>query len=262
MSVIYEPRGKAREYSPLALNLYLQCSHQCKYCYAPSAMQKKREYYFVNPEPRKNVLQNLHRELKKDSPKKQVMLSFIGDVYSETTDNNLTTREALKLLNYYHVPVAILTKGGNRCLKDLDIFKEFGEHIQVGTTLTFMDKEKSMEWEPGAAMPEERLQVLKKLHDEGIKTFVSFEPVIEPDESIKLIERTLKDNSVDVYKIGKINNYQGIDKKIDWNCFLSRALDLLRDTGKHIYIKHDLRVAANKVKLYGNEVLPDEYNVK
>lgn len=262
MSVIYEPKGKAREYSPLALNLYLQCTHGCKYCYAPSAMQRKRERYFITPQPRKNVLLNLRKELQKCAPKKQVMLSFIGDVYSQTVDDNLTTREALKLLNWYHVPVAILTKGGKRCLKDLEIFKDFGEHIQVGATLTFLNNEKSNEWEPGAAAPEERLHVLKKLHEEGIKTFVSFEPVIDPNESLMLIKRTLEDNSVDTYKIGKINNYQGIDKTIDWNDFLSKALELLRPTGKNIYIKHDLRVAANHVKLYGNEVLQDEYNVR
>ena len=55
MSVIYTPKGAAREYSPLALNLYLQCTHACKYCYAPSAMQRARENYFCSanmPMPR------------------------------------------------------------------------------------------------------------------------------------------------------------------------------------------------------------------
>ena len=28
-TVIYEPRGRAREYSPLAVNLYRGCSHGC-----------------------------------------------------------------------------------------------------------------------------------------------------------------------------------------------------------------------------------------
>ena len=31
MSIIYEPRGKAREYSELAVNLYTGCSHGCRY---------------------------------------------------------------------------------------------------------------------------------------------------------------------------------------------------------------------------------------
>lgn len=262
MSVIYTPKGKAREYSPLALNLYLQCIHGCKYCYAPSALQKTRECYFQLPEPRKNIINLLEKDLLKNAPKEQVLLSFIGDVYSPTSDNNSVTKQALELLNQYNVPVAILTKSGKTCLKDLEVFKKFNEHIQIGTTLTFLNKEKSLEWEPKAALPEDRLFMLKELHRNGIKTFVSFEPVIESKESIELIKETLKDNSVDVYKIGKINNYNGIDRQIDWNDFLSQVLDILRPTGKGIYIKHDLRLSANKVKLYGNEVLSDEFNVR
>ena len=66
---------------------------------------------------------------------------------------------------------------------------------------------------------------------------------------------------MDVFKVGKLNNYHGIDKTIDWQGFLNRALDILRPAGKQIYIKHDLRVAAASIRLYGNEVLPDEHNV-
>lgn len=260
MSTIYQPSGKAREYSPLALNLYLSCTHRCKYCYAPKCRHQTEDEYFKKPAPRAFVLESMARELKKNAPKEQVLLSFIGDVYCETTDNNETTRNALNLLLAYKVPVAILTKGASRCLRDIDIFKKFGDHIQVGTTLTFDNDRESLEWESGAALPHERIEMLKALHENGIRTFVSFEPVIKPDQSLNLIRETLP--YVDVYKVGKLNNYKGLDKQVDWTAFLAEAVAILREAGKRFYIKHDLREAAPSIRLYGNEVLPDEHNVR
>lgn len=69
-------------------------------------------------------------------------------------------------------------------------------------------------------------------------------------------------NYVDIYKIGKVNNYNGIDKKIDWNDFLSKAVEILRDNKKPFYVKFNLRQAAENVKLYGNECLMDEFSTK
>lgn len=44
--VIYEPKGRANEYSPYACNLYIGCSHRCRYCYAPHALQRSADNYF------------------------------------------------------------------------------------------------------------------------------------------------------------------------------------------------------------------------
>jgi len=69
MSVIYEPRGKAREYSELAVNLYKGCSHACVYCYAPAATFCDRGK-FSSPDyiqPRPDILKTLEREAQKMS---------------------------------------------------------------------------------------------------------------------------------------------------------------------------------------------------
>lgn len=258
MSVIYQPSGKAREYSPLALNIYMGCTHRCVYCYAPHCIQKTVAEYNATPEPRKSLIEKLKSELSKEIPKEQVLLSFIGDVYCVTADNNQLTRDVLEVMLDRKAPVAILTKGGSRCLKDADVFKMFGEHIQVGATLTFDNDKDSLEWEPGAALPGDRLDTLRQLHEYGIKTFVSFEPVISPKQTLNLIRHTL--GVVDIYKVGKLNNYKGLDKTIDWTDFLTEVIGILRPAGKQFYIKHDLRLAAPSIRLYGNEVLPDEHN--
>lgn len=262
MNVIYRPMGMAREYSPYALNIYIGCSHMCKYCYAPHTLQRKSENYFLRPKPRKNILKLLEQDLKKNKYKEQVLLSFVGDVYCDSLDNGATTRKVLKLLNLYKVPVAVLSKGGKKMLRDLDIFKEFGDRIMVGTTLTFFDENKSKEWEPNASLPSERLETLKTLHENGIKTFASFEPTLEPVESLKLIKKTLEDNSVDHYKIGKLNNYKREDKWQNWQKYLKDCVNLLRPTGKQVYYKICLRELAPSVELLDVEKNPDEYIVK
>lgn len=262
MSIIYKPCGMAREYSPYACNLYIGCSHRCKYCYAPHTLQRSSVNYFGKPEPRKDVLKLLERDLQKNEYKEQILLSFVGDVYCDSADEGATTREALKLLNYYHAPVAVLSKGGKKMLRDLDIFKKFGDRIAVGTTLTFMDENKSREWEPYASTPSDRLETLKILHDNGIRTFASFEPTIEPEESLKLIRKTLELDCVDHYKIGKINNYKSEDKWQDWGKYLQDCLDLLRPANKQVYYKFCLRKLAPNIQLTDAEKNPDEYIVR
>jgi len=121
----------------------------------------------------------------------------------------------MKLFLKYNAPVAILTKGGERCLKDIDLFRQFGTTIQVGATLTFIDAEKSLEWESGAATPIDRLKTLNILKDNGVTTFASFEPVVDPEESLLVLEASLLADCIDIYKIGKLDSCKGQDKKID-----------------------------------------------
>lgn len=261
MSIIYTPKGKAREYSPLSANFYEGCDHACVYCYAPGIRNVSREAYAANVRPRRDVLHELGKDCKIYAySRDQVLFNFMGDPYCSANNEYRITRGALKLMLESHIPVAILTKGGSRALQDKDIVLRFGEHIKIGSTLTFLDPKKSKEWEPGAASPEDRIAMMTEYHNLGVKTWASFEPVIDPEESIKLIKATL--SIIDEYKIGKINNYRGIDKTIDWNKFLREVVSILRDAKKPFYIKYDLRQAAPEVKLFGNEVLPDEFNVK
>jgi DNA repair photolyase len=252
MGVINMPAGAAKEYSPRSINLRTACGHKCNYCFAPQTLRKKREDYNQdNSELKKDVVERIRKELESDPPTEQVMLSFAGDVYDLTADTS-STREVLKLLLEHKVPVGVLTKGGRACLRDLDVFKQFGKSIIVGATLTYMDEAKSLEVEPGAALPEDRLTTLKKLHDEGVSTFVSFEPVLDPEQTLKLIERCLEDGSVDLFKVGRWNHDDKANN-IDWPSFLLRALVMLRSAGARVYIKDDLHKACPGVKLESYE---------
>jgi DNA repair photolyase len=65
MSIIYEPKGQANEYTKLAANLYKGCTHGCQYCFGPSALFKKKENYFKMADPKKEVLSKLEKDCQK-----------------------------------------------------------------------------------------------------------------------------------------------------------------------------------------------------
>ena len=68
---------------------------------------------------------------------------------------------------------------------------------------------------------------------------------------------------IDHVKIGKINNYKGIDKSIDWNLFLKDSVNLCRCMNIKFYIKKDLQLYNNNsVYLNENEINMDYLNLQ
>lgn len=259
MSIIYVPSGKAREYAPLACNLYSGCNHGCTYCYAPRIAYKTREIFCSSVAPRRNILQEFEKDCKKHTRSEENLhFCFMTDPYNNVEESLRITRDALKLCLKYQIPVSILTKSV-AVLNDIDVFKKFGKNIKVGFTLTFSDDASSKEYEPFASLPKDRILALKKIHDLDIKTWASFEPVIIPDQSLEIMRMSIP--YVDIYKVGKVNNFNGIDKTIDWTDFLEKSVAVLRKNKKPFYIKKDLRDAAQSVKLFGNETNMDEFNL-
>jgi DNA repair photolyase len=234
MSIIYTPKGKAREYSPLALNHYKSCSHGCIYCYAAKPPMNMDTHCAV---PKNDVLDNLINDLATNTYTQQVLLSFIGDPYCPEEMDLHITRRVLTMLSDNHVSTAILTKGGERCMRDLDIFMRFGAPLKVGATLTAADDDKiSKIYEPNAALPLDRTYTLYHLHSNGIMTWVSLEPVIVPAQSLQIIRDT--HTFVDHYAVGKLNH---MSNNTDWTSFGNAAVELLRGYCKPFYIKKDLQ---------------------
>ncbi|HAK87667.1 MAG: hypothetical protein A2X55_09095 [Nitrospirae bacterium GWB2_47_37] len=235
MQTIYEPNGRAKEYGELALNMYRGCSHGCVYCYAPKILRMNMEE-FCNPQPRPNVIE----ELKKAAPKyagREVFLSFTCDPYQDINYQYLHTREAIKILHQNNISIRILTKAGYASMGDFDLFLQGYEDF-YGATLTFIDDSLSRKYEPYAAHPGVRMNALYLAHNQGINTWVSIEPVIDPEQSLEIIRMTHE--YVDEYKVGKWN-YDEQAKEIDWKDFTQKAIALLENYNKKYYIKEDLR---------------------
>lgn len=256
MAGIYIPSGAAREYSPLALNHIHGCDSGCNYCYVPKIMKRfDSDYVHSNVwiKEESALLKELEKSFKEhqNSPH-QVFLSFLTDPYSHFNKVTNITRKVLEMLLEYRIPVSILTKGGANVLDDLDVILKFGHNIQVGASLTFINDYDSKKWEKNAALPAERLLALKVLHDQGVLTWASMEPVIFPDQSLALMEMTYK--YVNRYKIGKLNHFKNYEDKIDYGKFIIDAVNVMRSHRCVFYIKKDLlEFKPSSVKLVPHE---------
>jgi DNA repair photolyase len=234
MQAIYQPKGKAGEYGKYAINLYRGCSHGCEYCYAPNATYTSRDK-FKNVSPRDGILASIKNDIKTHPVDKPVFLCFTCDPYQPMDIETRLTRQTILLLHSAGIPVTILTKGGSRAERDFDLLTSADS---FGVTLTCLTDDASLQWEPGAAIPSERISSMRKAHSIGVKTWVSLEPVIDPVQTLELIRLTA--DFTDLYKVGKMN-YHPISKTIDWTKFAESAISLLESLEKQYYIKEDLK---------------------
>ena len=234
MGVIYEPRGPALEYSPLACNPYRGCVHSCGYCFAPACLRMTPEAFHAQSVTRPGFLLAMEKELRKlAGTDRRVLLCFTCDPYQPNEDG--TTRKAIQLLNRYQVPFQVLTKGGTRATRDFDLYAQ-GDGV-FATTLLFTDDADRAEWEPNAASVADRIEAIQQAHELGIRTWVSIEPVIDPAQAIALIP--LLAAWVDEFRVGKLNHHP-LAKTIDWQAFAVQVLDALQDSGRDYMVKDAL----------------------
>ena len=237
MKVIYEPRGRAREYAPLALNIYRGCSHGCIYCYAPSCTDRQREDFNNNIMPRLNVLRDVKKDAQKiKNDKREILLSFTSDPYQHIETKLKLTMQVIEILITNNLTFTILTKGGYRAMRDFDLFEKYPK-ARFGISLCFTSDRDRQIWEPNSASVQERIESIKEAHQRAIPTWVSIEPVIEPGQAIELIWEY--HDIVDFWKVGKLN-YHPLEKTIDWKRFREDVLKVLNEVGANYYIKKDL----------------------
>lgn len=223
---IYEPKGAAREYGELALNIYTGCPHRCYYCFAPGVLHQEREKFHSHVEPRPGIIEETRKQLESgDYAGKTVHLCFTCDPYPTGYDSS-ATREIIKLLKDHGCHVQILTKGDGK--RDFDLL-DSGDWY--GVTIDGMGYQKDFC----------RMFDILSAHNRGIKTWVSFEPVLDAHNVLTAIETVA--STVDKVKIGRLN-YHPSD--INWAEFGREAEDLCKRLGLDYTIKESLRKEMQK----------------
>lgn len=182
------------------LNPYTGCSHGCVYCYNQHFIKiiKPEEKWGNFIEIKINAPELLEKELlgKYKNKKDRVFFSTITDPYNPLEKQHQITKRCLEILAKYKWSVDILTKS-DLVLRDLEIFKQFNKKISVGFTITTINHQFAMLLEPGASMPDKRIEALKILKEANIETYVFIGPILPYFTNLKQIFEILE---------GKINH--------------------------------------------------------
>jgi DNA repair photolyase len=248
LDVIYEPKGRAREYAALALNIYHCCPHGCQYCYVPQFLHRKPMEHFRPAVARANIVDRVEADcekLKGDS--REILLCFACDpfprFYGDDEDRNLTDK-VLHMLGLCGMRATVLTKAGYAQVRyAFPALKKYG--FRLGVSLSWVDDKKRAHWEPNAAPVGERLELLNQAQAYGIPTWLSIEPVIDVEEALRVMKVCAF--AADLIRVGKINHHPVIESSTNWPDFLRRTKDALR--GRRYIIKQDLQRAAAKGRL-------------
>lgn len=228
MKPIYVPSGKAKEYGDYALNIYTGCPHECFYCFAPSVLRRDREQFHTVVEPRKDIVEETRKQIEREKiTGKLIHLCFTCDPYPCGYDTT-PTRDIIALLKGSGNNVQILTKSAE--MRDFDLLTSDDWY---GVTIDGCNESGHNE---KSATPLSRYMALNEAHRRGIKTWVSFEPVINAENVRKTIKSIA--HFIDKVKIGKLN-YHPSD--INWADFGRKAESLCQQLGIEYYIKDSLR---------------------
>jgi len=198
------------EYGDYTINHILGCAHGCQYpCYAMNMSRRwgRVENYddWMHPRIVGNAMELLNSELPRvDDDIGFVHMSFMTDpfMFDVINDRNFPwiqnlTLSLIRRINRDGIKVTVLTKGLlPKELKD-DCYSSGNEY---GITLVSLDEDFHNEYEPFSASPRSRLQTLEKLHNRGLKTWVSLEPYPTPN----IVDQDISDILAEVAFVDKI----------------------------------------------------------
>ena len=202
------------------LNPYTGCAIGCRYCYARLFMKRYSRHHepwgeFVDAKV--NAPELLRKQLTR-AKKGAVWMSSVCDPYQPLEAKYRITRQCLMELIEHQFPVFIQTKS-KLVLRDLDLFKKF-QDIEVGFTIATDDETVVRRFEPRASSVKDRLAVLRKIHDAGVKTFVFIGPILpgNPERLIQelhgIADRILIDRMNYIHSISGLYRQLGFEDKM------------------------------------------------
>lgn len=241
--IIYPPGGKAGEYAPWAANFYNGCCNGCIYCFNNTGLmsgtlgglQVRLKKTLIDEQTAFQIfckdLDKYHDKIIEDGP---LHFNFVSDpCLPETIELNW---KCIEYALAHGVPVQVLTKRAD-WLNHPSVQKALGylNLLAVGFSLTGCD-----DLEPGASTNDQRIWAMQVLHNAGIHTWASIEPIIDPTKSLDMVARTI--DCCDHFKIGILSGKKAYNSQ-NIRDFVVKVNNL---HPKSVYWKESLRKFVEK----------------
>lgn len=180
------------------INVATGCRHGCKFCYVPTTPAVSHREEMLNEKAdvddaqldwgsyllyRDDLPERLHEELRNHDPEDWkrtnrgrgvVMLSSGTDCYQDRRAAQIT-RGCIQELVKHDIPVRVLSRSPNMT-RDIDLFKEAGDNIIVGSSIPTLKTELARAMEPNAPPPMARFEALDEISRAGVPVYVSMSP--------------------------------------------------------------------------------------
>lgn len=160
------------------INLTRGCGFYCVYCYANayrSAPSKGIVYLYDN------LLDLIRSEI--DNPRRRkpkplyVCFNTSSDCFQPNKEILKTACDLMRFFLERGIGVSFLTKGS---IPDefIDLFRDWKSKVYAQVNIVSMNKEYHKTFEPGAAPPEQRIENIKRLRDNGLQVGVRIDPIL------------------------------------------------------------------------------------
>lgn len=173
------------------INPYTGCQHRCIYCYAEfikrftnhtgedwGSFLDVKQFNFNSIKPGKYN-------------NKRILLSSVTDPYCPLEIKFKCTRRILERLIGTKAFIQILTKS-RHVVRDIDLFRKF-KNIEVGISINTLDADFARIIEPLASKPQERIEALREISQNGIPTYIFISPMFPKITDWKeIMEQTSK----------------------------------------------------------------------
>lgn len=204
--LIYEPAGRAHEFSPYACNLYKGCTNRCDYCYNRLGVRSTL-LGADTVSPKKDAsLKVFKAELLQYktgiiASGKGLFFSFVSDPC--LPDTVQLTWECIRFAVENDVPCVVLTKRADFLNVPVvkEVLEKYPSMVSLGWTLTGVDSA-----EPYASPTDQRIACMKEVHYRGIRTWASLEPMLSLPATRRII-RQIKP-FCDHFKCGPLNGHK------------------------------------------------------